>query len=357
MSNPLRLSRRNLTLTVSVSILVLLTCLLSFLPVPYVTMRPGPVFNTLGEIGGEPMLTFGDDVKTYPTDGQLDFTTVSVTRAESTMSLVAAVQGWINPNVAVVPHDFLYPDNQTNAQSQAEGAAQLASSQDASKAAGMRAAGYEVTEVPQVAAVAEDGPAAGKLEVGDQITSVDGTEVTEQSEVADLIGAHEPGEKVTIGYVRDGKPGAATITTTAMDDDPDRARVGISVGTGFEFPIDVENHIGDRVGGPSAGTMFALAIYDELTPGALTGGQHVAGTGTIDPEGTVGSIGGVRQKMAGAAAAGADIFLVPADNCQEAMSGGDFDMTIVKVAQLQDAIDAISALAKDPDAKVTSCSK
>src|SRR5699024_5210968 len=97
----MRLSRRTLTLSVGLALLTVLTCLVAFVPVPYVTMKPGPVFNTLGEIDGTRMLTFGDDVRTYPTDGQLDFTTVSVTRAESTMSLASAIQGWLDPDVAV----------------------------------------------------------------------------------------------------------------------------------------------------------------------------------------------------------------------------------------------------------------
>lgn len=351
----MRLSRRNLTLTAGMAMVVLLASLVFVVPVPFVTMRPGPTFNTLGEVGDTEMLTFGDGVKTYPTKGRLDFTTVSVTRAEATMTLATALSGWFNPNVEVLPHDFIYPDNQTNEQSQSAGAAELASSQDASRVAGMRAAGYTVPELPKVADVAKDGPANGKLKVGDLLLSVDGTKVTSQKQAAARIGDRKPGDDVTIGYERDGRDGRTTITTVAAPTDPNQARVGIAVGAGFDFPIEVENHIGDRVGGPSAGTMFALAIYDELTPGSLTGGQNVAGTGTITPDGVVGAIGGVRQKMAGAARDGADIFLVPAANCAEAMDGADFDMTLVKVSRLQGAIDALEKLAKDPKATVPSC--
>lgn len=351
----MRLSRRTLTLSVGLALLTVLTCLVAFVPVPYVTMKPGPVFNTLGEIDGTRMLTFGDDVRTYPTDGQLDFTTVSVTRAESTMSLASAIQGWLDPDVAVVPHDFIYPDQQTNEQSSAEGAAQLASSQDASRAAALRAAGIEVTEIPKVAGVVEDGPANGKLEADDLIVSVDGRTVTTPESVGQAIGSRRPGDDVTIGYRRGGDEDTTTITTTAIGDDPKKARIGITVGSGFRFPIEIQNHIGDRVGGSSAGTMFALAIYDSLTPGALTGGQHVAGTGTITPEGQVGPIGGIRQKMAGAANAGADIFLVPGENCPEATEGDDFGMTLVKVGTLTEAIDAVSTLAENPKAEVSSC--
>jgi PDZ domain-containing protein len=132
--------------------------------------------------------------------------------------------------------------------------------------------------------------------------------------------------------------------------------VGVSLGTVYDFPIDVENNVGDEVGGPSAGTMFALAIYDRLTPGSLTGGRTVAGTGTMSPDGTVGPIGGVRQKIAGAAAAGAKVFLVPDANCAEAAQGSDHGMTLVRVATFDEAVKELTALAKDPDARVRTCS-
>jgi len=353
--NPMQLSRRTLTLSISFSLLIVLVCAVAFMSVPYVTMRPGPVFNTLGTIGDEPMLTFGDDVRTYPTEGRLDFTTVSVTRSEAKMSLLGAIQGWLDPDIEVLPHDFVYPNGQTNEESDAEGAAMLATSQDASRAAGLRAAGLKVAEVPVVAGVEKGSPADGKLEKGDIIASVDGKKVSNQGAVAEAVGTRKPGEKVEVGYVRDGKPGSVVLTTKLLGDDSKKARVGIAVGPGFRFPVDVQNHIGDRVGGPSAGMMFALAIYDQLTPGPLTGGQNVAGTGTISPDGTVGPIGGIGQKMAGAADNGADIFLVPAGNCAEAAAGSDHGMTLVKVAKLTEAIDALDVLAKNPKAKVPSC--
>ncbi len=351
----MQVSRRTLTLTVSFSLLVLLVCVVAFLPVPYVTMKPGPVYNTLGKLNDEPMLTFGDGVRTYPTEGRLDFTTVSVTRSEARMTLFGALEGWLDSDIEVLPHDFVYPDGQTNEQADAEGAAMLASSQDSSKAAALRALGEEVDEVPTVGSVIDGGPADGKLKAGDQIVTVDGVAVTDQASVAEAIGTRKPGEKVKIGYIRDDKAAEVTLTTKLLGDEKQKARVGISVGTGFEFPIEVENHIGDLVGGPSAGMMFALAIYDKLTPGPLTGGQHVAGTGAISPEGQVEPIGGIRQKMAGAAKAGADIFLVPAQNCTEAATGNDFDMTLVKVAELDQAISALDKLAKNPKAKVPAC--
>ena len=352
---PARTGRRYATLVVAGVALVALTCVAFLVPVPYVTMRPGPAFDTLGEIGGEPMFTFGDDVKTYPTSGTLDFTTVSVGRSGTPLSLGEAVAAFFTDDVAVVPHDFVYPDDESDADSRSEGAAQLSGSKDSSRVAALRAAGYTVDGSPEVVDVPKDGAAAGLLEKGDLVDAVDGTRTATTTAVVEAVGKIEPGDRVRLDVVRDGDERTVEVTTRADPADPDVPRVGIVLGTEWDFPVDIENNVGDQVGGPSAGTMFALAIYDRLTPGELTGGRTVAGTGEITPEGRVGPIGGIRQKMAGAAADGASVFLVPAENCAEAADGDDHGMRLVKVTTLEDAIDSLEALAKDPDATVPQC--
>ncbi len=336
--------------------LIVLTCVAFLVPVPYVTMRPGPAFDTLGQFDSQPMFTFGKDVKTYPTSGALDFTTVSVTRADANVSLLDAAQAYFRRDVAVVPKSLVYPDNKTAKQSTAESAAQLDGSKDSSKVAALRAAGYTVTGRPEVAAVAADGAAAGSLETGDIITEVDGSEVTSSSEAVDRIGATKVGDAVSVTVDRDGASRTVDITTRADSVDPTVPRIGISLGTKYTYPIEINNNVGREIGGPSAGTMFALAIYDKLTPGELTGGKKIAGTGEITAEGVVGPIGGIRQKMRGAANAGASIFLVPSANCTEALDGDDDGLTLVKITKLDDAISSLEALAKDPEAKVPACS-
>lgn len=350
------MSRRMVTLATTLVALVVATCLMLILPVPYSTMKPGPAFDALGSIDDQPLLTFGDGVETYPTEGELAFTTVSVSRAQTDINLVSAMRAWFDSDVRLVPHDFLYRDGETDEDASEQGAEQLSSSQDASRAAALRAMDIEVPEIVQAAEVVKKSPASGVLEEGDQITGVDGQPVKDSKQVADRIGQLSPGDEVVLSIVRDGQDREVTVGTEPAEDDPERARVGISVGPGFDFPVEIENHIGDRVGGPSAGMMFALAIYDKLTPEALTGGLSVAGTGTIDPDGTVGPVGGVDQKMVGAAESGAEVFLVPAENCAETEEV-ESSMTLVKVETLDDAIDAIGALADDPEAEVPSCSK
>lgn len=350
------MSRRYSTLVVAALALVALTCVAFLIPVPYVTLKPGPVFNTLGSFDDKAMITFDGDVKTYPTGGTLDFTTVSVSRADTEVSLSTAMQVFFDKKNAVVPRDLVYPDGQNQKESAAESAVQLTNSKDSSTAAGLRAAGYAVDQVPVVASVAKDGPARGELVAGDVVLAVDGQKVADAAEVSKLIKQHKPGESAAVKIRRDGDPKTVTITTAAVPGRKSVARVGIGIKQDFTFPIEVTNNVGHEIGGPSAGAMFALAIYDKLTPGRLTGGQRVAGTGEIDSAGTVGPIGGIRQKMAGAAADKTDIFLVPSQNCSEAASGDDFGMTLVRVENLKDAISSLERLAKDPESKVPTCS-
>jgi len=336
--------------------LIVLTCVAYIIPMPYVTMRPGPAFDTLGKFDSQQMFTFGDGVKTYPTSGSLDFTTVSVTRADTRVSLADAVRAYFDRDVAVVPKSLIYPDNQSAKQSTAASAAQLDSSKDSSRVAALRAAGYTVTGRPEVAAVIEDGAAASTLEVGDIVTKIDAAKVSTSAEAVDAIGAVTPGDSVEVTVERDGETKAFDIVTKPDAADPKIPRLGISLGTKYTYPIEINNNVGREIGGPSAVTMFALAIYDKLTPGELTGGKKIAGTGEITADGVVGPIGGVRQKMRGAANAGASVFLVPAANCSEAIDGDDDGLTLVKITKLEDAIGSLESLAADPDAKVPACS-
>ncbi|MET0929262.1 MAG: PDZ domain-containing protein [Aeromicrobium sp.] len=356
MSDPSRLSRRYSTMVVATISLIALTCVAYLVPMPYVTMRPGPAFDTLGEFDSQPMFTFGDDVKTYPTTGSLDFTTVSVTRADSSVSLADGIRAYFDGDVAVVPKSLVYPDDETAEQSTQQSAAQLDGSKDSSRVAALRAAGYTVPERPQVAGVVKDGAAASTLKAGDIVTAIDGTAVATSDAAVAAIGETTPGDTVTIAVERDGKDQDFDIVTRPDADDPTVPRVGITLGTSFDYPVEINNNVGREIGGPSAGTMFALAIYDKLTPGELTGGKKIAGTGEITADGVVGPIGGVRQKMAGAENAGASIFLVPAANCSEAVDGDDHGLTLVKISKLDDAISSLEKLAENPDAKVPSCS-
>jgi PDZ domain-containing protein len=132
----------------------------------------------------------------------------------------------------------------------------------------------------------------------------------------------------------------------------------VYVGTGFDFPFQVRLGLDDSIVGPSGGLVFAMSVYDTLTPGSLTGGHDIAGTGTISPDGAVGAIGGIQQKIAGAAAAGAELFLVPPANCAEAL-GAPADalkeLRLVRAPTLTSALKSVTTYADDPSADLPSC--
>ncbi|MGC5240136.1 YlbL family protein [Streptomyces albogriseolus] len=359
--------RRTATMLASTLMLIALLCAGVFIPVPYAEMLPGPTVNTLGEHDGEPVLQIAGR-KTYPTDGHLNMTTVRVTSADYRMNLVEAVYGWLAHDTKVVPHDTLYPDGKTEEESTQENAEEFSQSQESAKVAALKELDVPVKSWVIVSTVVKDAPAEGKLHAGDVIKAVDGKAVKEPSDVADLVTEHRPGEDVVFTIVPANEQAAAekekrtpvrtekvTITTRASDDAGEkRAVVGISAGTDHTFPFAIDIKLAD-VGGPSAGLMFALGIYDKLTPGSLTGGSFVAGTGTIDDEGEVGPIGGIEMKTVGARDKGAEYFLTPADNCAAAAKDTPDGLTLVKVGTIDDALDALKDIRAGDTADLPTC--
>ncbi|WP_406355242.1 PDZ domain-containing protein [Streptomyces sp. NBC_00658] len=359
--------RRTATMLASTLILIALLCAGVFIKVPYSEMSPGPTVNTLGDHDGEPVLQITGH-KTYPATGNLNMTTVRVTSADYNMNLVEAVYGWLAHDNKVVPHDTLYPDGKTEEQSTQENAEEFSQSQESAKVAALKELDIPVQSWVIVSTVVKDSPAEGELHAGDVIKAVDGTAVKAPGDVADLVTKHKPGEKVVFTIVPAKAQAAAekenktatetediTITTKKSDDDgEERAIVGISAGTDHTFPFTIDIKLAD-VGGPSAGLMFALGIVDKLTPGNLTGGKFVAGTGTIDDAGKVGPIGGIEMKTVGAREKGAQYFLTPADNCAAAAKDTPEGLTLVKVNTMDDAMSALKDISSGKTSDLPKC--
>jgi len=359
--------RRTATMLASTLMLIALLCAGVFINVPYSEMSPGPTVNTLGDHDGEPVLQISGR-RTYATSGHLNMTTVRVTSADYKMNLVEAVYGWLAHDNRVVPHDTLYPDGKTEEQSTQENAEEFSQSQESAKVAALKELDVPVRSWVIVSTVVKDSPAEGRLHAGDVIKAVDGTTVKAPNDVAELVTKHKPGDKVVFTIVPAKEQAAAekenrtptktrdvTITTTTSADSGEkRAIVGISAGTDHTFPFTIDIKLAD-VGGPSAGLMFALGIYDKLTPGNLTGGKFVAGTGTIDDAGKVGPIGGIEMKTVGAREKGAQYFLTPADNCAAAASDTPKGLTLVKVNTIDDALGALKDIRSGDTADLPKC--
>ncbi|MEV6651368.1 PDZ domain-containing protein [Streptomyces sp. NPDC051219] len=358
--------RRTATMLASTLMLIALLCAGVLIKVPYAEMTPGPTVNTLGDVDGDAVLQISGR-EAYPTAGHLNMTTVRVTGADYRMNLVEAVYGWLAHDNVVVPHDTLYPDGKSEEESTQENAEEFSQSQESAKVAALKELGIPVSTRVVVSTVIKGSPAEGKLHAGDVIKTVDGKPVTEPADVAKLVTRHTPGEDVVFTVVpaadavaaeKAGKEpvGNDKITvTTQKAPDANRAIVGIQAGTDHTFPFTIDIKLAD-VGGPSAGLMFALGIVDKLTPGQLTGGKFVAGTGTIDESGKVGPIGGIRMKTVGARDAGAKFFLTPAENCASAAADVPAGLTLVKVKTIDDAVKSLEDIGKGKTAGLPRCS-
>lgn len=322
-------------------------------PLPYVTYTPGLTVDVLGTVGdGEEEIIEITGAETYRTDGELRLTTVLVTEPQAEVNLFQLLGAWVDPDAAVYPYDTVYDPDDTDEGKDVEGAFQMASSQDAAVAAALTELGYELEPRPVVQGVEPGSPAEGKLRAEDLLLRVNGREVTTPQEAADAVDATAADEPVELVVLR----GEEERTVSVMREEIDgRPRVGIEMRPSYRFPVEVSLAVNPNIGGPSAGLMFSLAVYDTLTEGSLTDGEVVAGTGTVAPDGTVGPIGGIDQKIAGAREDGAQLFLVPADNCNDAYESPHDDMQLVSVATMGDAVEALETWADDREADLPRC--
>jgi PDZ domain-containing protein len=334
-------------LTVASVLLALLAGLLLLLPVPYARLAPGPATDTLGESNGKPLIVITGH-ESYPPSGHLDMTTVSITNPDHRMTLIEALSGWFSSGVAVVPKETVYDTSKSAAQIDAENTQEMELSQKHATAAALLALHIPgVISHVVVSALTSGTPAYGKLKVADEIEKIDSKVVNTPQDVVDDVRAHKPGDQVTF-LVKRTSNGAEqelteVLTTTKNPGDPKLPYVGISPDRDYTFPFQVKIEL-DNVGGPSAGMMFALGIIERLTQGGITGGKTIAGTGTITDDGVIGKIGGIQMKILGAKRAGATVFLVPADNCRDAMQGPPNGIELVRVDKLSTALTALTAI-------------
>jgi Lon-like protease len=336
------MTRQTWTALVSALVFVGLAILLVVIPVPYVAWGPGGTHDTLDAADQEPMIKVSG-IETYPTSGRLDMTVVTVTQADARLSLPQALLAYWLPHRDALPRDAVYERGKSAEEVESEDADMMSTAQDDAVVAALRADNQPVTEMPAVYSVTVGGPAHKRLLPGDLVVSVDGVATPDVAAVGKLIRSHKPGDTLNFEVVRQRAETTVAVPTGESATEENVPIVGIRLGNGYRYTPQISFDIGQQIGGPSAGLVFALAIYDKITPGALLAGRHVAGTGSITPSGDVGRIGGIQEKIAGAESAGAEVFLVPAPNCGD-LAGLRTDMTLVKVATLRDAVTALQTL-------------
>jgi PDZ domain-containing protein len=334
LSSPV-VTRRIAVLTAGVVLLVLFGVLGTTLPVPYVAQVPGPTFNTLGDIEGKPIISI-EGRERNDVEGNLNLTTVGVSRGG--LSLVQAVRGWFDDEVSVVPEESVYPPDRSVEDTRRANREAFLTSEQAAQTVALGRLGYPVKVVVQ--GLAEDSPSGGALQEGDALEAVDGVPTPDTDALNDVLQSIPGGSTVTVSYTRLGEPGTASVTTRPAEG-RDGSLLGITILEQPSAPFDVDIQVED-VGGPSAGLMLTLGILDLVGDDDLTGGAVVAGTGTIDTEGTVGPIGGIPLKMVAAREIGAELFLVPAGNCAEAAAAPDPGFPLARVATLDDALEALA---------------
>ena len=349
-SDPVAAPRRSRSSVVGWSLLLLamlVTIVVALVPSPYVIEQPGPVFDTLGqvEVGGDevPLIDIAD-AATYPTSGSLNMLTVSINgNRDNRLNWFQVASAWFDSSKAVVPIDNVYPAGVSVEQSNQQSQTDMQNSQQEAIAAALSQLDYDYTTTLEVVGVGENTPADGQLEAGDTIVSVDGQTFTDVTGLKAAIAANGVDAPATVVVERDGAQQTLAITPVMSTGPSPAPIVGITVKGNFVFPIDVTIQL-ENVGGPSAGQMFALGIIDKLTPGELTGGEDIAGTGTITGDGTIGPIGGIRQKMYGAVRAGADYFLAPVDNCDEVVGHVPDGLDVFAVTTLDDSLAVLDAV-------------
>jgi PDZ domain-containing protein len=329
-----------MTVFVGALFVVALTLLVGQAPVPYVQLQPGPTYDTLGtdgENGGGEDVIVIEGAPTSESEGELRFLTVGVVPR---LTLLEAIKGWIDGDEAVVPRELVYPPDQTEEEINKQNAEDFANSQSSAETAALTELGYP-SQI-SVQQIAPGTQAETTLKAGDVIVAVDGTAVGSSPDtLLKLIRDKPVGSTLTFELRRDGQPVTVPITTVAGDDGTPRVGFMPEVTSSAPFTIDIPI---EGIGGPSAGLMLALGIIDKLKPEDLTGGLHIAGTGTIDAAGTVGPIGGVPQKIVAAKRDGATIFLTPAANCAEAVQNAKPGLLLVKVDNLDGALSALDTL-------------
>ena len=310
----------------------------------------------IGEIDG--------DVEQYPPDGDIYFVTIT----EPSQSILSWLIGRNHPAIQFLTDEAKY-GFQTPQQRRTFALEQMRTSEQVAQFIALQTLGYDVELVlgdvliqDMVCLVPTDdgldciewSPSDEVLDPGDRILEVDGEPIDGVEDLGRILQGLEPGDVVPMLIERPGDGELEVdVELTASPEEPDRTIVGFypfdtrRVELPFELDIDT-----GTIGGPSAGLAFTLTLIDELSPGELTGGGRVAVTGTIELDGSVGAIGGLRQKASAVAQTGVELFIVPASQSDEDIaaareSGGD-GLTIVPVATLDEALAVLEEYGGDP---------
>ncbi|WP_338753887.1 SepM family pheromone-processing serine protease [Bacillus sp. FJAT-52991] len=339
-------------LTAVAFIFLLVITASSFIKLPYYVMKPGDAH----ELAPIVKVTGGNKA-----EGTLMLTTIKMGEATP---ISYAIAHWLDYE-EIVPIDNVRSPHETDQEYNIRQKYLMDNSQQQAIQVAFDAAGkpYKyIYEGVYVLSVFPGMPAEGIIQAGDRITVVDGKNIESSKQFTDYVQAKQPGDEITIQFVRDGEEKKKKIALKSFSNNRNKAGIGISLTDQKRLISTPEVQLKtESIGGPSAGLMFSLEIYNQLTEQDITKGRKIAGTGTIDSDGKVGRIGGIEQKVVAADRAGAEIFFAPNDeitpelkrnnpdiepNYNEAVKMAKeigTDMKIIPVKTFNDALDYLLA--------------
>lgn len=299
---------------------------------PYVIYTPGGAIDLNERITVE---------NGYSSDGSFSMAYVSMVKGNIPFLLFS----YIMPNWDIVSTDELKPDNESLDEMIQADHISLLQAQNNALYSAFTLLGREVivkSQTHHIVYLSEE--ADTNLELFDELIQVNGKEIDDLSSIQQIVANLNVGDTVTMQVIHDGKE---VERYAKVYDTPDGLKIGVAITTTYEYVTDPNVLMTSKSSesGPSGGLMMALSIYNQLVPEDITGGKKIIGTGTIDQDGNVGAIGGVKYKLIGASKKKADIFLVPEENYAEAIevkNENNLDIRVISVKTLAEAIQAIS---------------
>ena len=304
----------------------------------YYFMSPGPPYQWEIEYGNN---------ENYSFDGNLYQLTVRRDEA----NIYVYLWSLLNSSYDLYPREVILPDGVTPQELSEISIQNMRTSENVAIAVALKNIGYEIdSKVDGVAVVGllEDSPVKDKLKKGDLINSINNTDIYSATEFISTLRTYSIGETVSIGLLReiDGIKEQIYIKTTLIEHveyegEPMVGFLATTVNERFDFPFEIDIKTGN-VGGPSAGLMMALNVYNNLIPEDITNSKIIAGTGTIEIDGSVGPVGGIKQKIIAAKRAGAELILVPVANFEEAKLFETDNTAIIAVDSFDEALSVIS---------------
>ncbi|KAF0995771.1 SepM family pheromone-processing serine protease [Geobacillus sp. TFV-3] len=323
-----------------------LTFLFIFMKLPYYVTMPGSAQSLKPLVHVEN----GDRDK-----GTFMLTTVRMGRA----NMMAYLLAHIRPFYELHPVEEIKQEGESDKEYTMRQLELMEQSKEAAIIVAYRHAGKPVSYEPHgvyVMSVLPDMPAAGRLETGDRIVAIDGKPLGTSEQMVNYIRGKQAGDRVRIAFIRDRKQQETELELKPFRQHPNQVGLGVTLMTDYDVrtdpPVDVES---EKIGGPSAGLMFSLEIYNQLVDEDITKGHKIAGTGTIDLDGNVGPIGGVSQKVVAADREGAEVFFapnehgVPTSNYREAVRTAKKIGTHMKIVPVDTFDEAVRYLRSMPE--------